>query len=120
MAHGGHGGHFSNGVHHGFPSGYGGGAFRPIFPLLLYPMMGYLMYGRQYYVAQTGEQQLIDFTAKLYFNLEWQNSFGGLITEQTVVQETASIFDFAEKLENFLHASNFREVIAISVDGTEI
>jgi hypothetical protein len=116
MVHGGgHAGHYG---HYGGSGGYSG--FRPIFPLLFYPMMGYWLY-RQYYTPQQAvatEDPFVDFTAKLYFNLE--RSYTGFVTEQSMIQEEISTTDFAAKLESFLLGSGFERVIAIAVDGTEI
>lgn len=76
------------------------------------------MYGQQY----AGQLPYIDFNAKLRFNLEWKKESmpGGWVGEQKIVEESISITDFVGKLQIFLNQSEFRELLAIDVDGNEI
>ncbi len=85
-------------------------------------MMWFWLYGRQNRFPQiTGEEPYVNFTCKLLINLERNSStaFGTLITDQTIVQETLSNSEYADKLRNFMRQSNF-ELIAISIDGREL
>jgi hypothetical protein len=108
LGHGGYGGHY----------GHGGASFRPILPLLFYPMMGYWLFARQGYALLPAQGPGVNFTAIFCFNLERGTS--GIITAQTIVREETSILELANMLEVFLQQIHFRKLIAINVDGREI